>query len=141
MRAKTLATLVLALAGLVLTGCEDGEYCMAQWIAPGGHDHDSGSSSGSHKSLTGTWHGRAGTGQTGTTLRLTQNGNSLGGSWTWGAGDTRRCTGSIEGSSIVLKDQSYAGDTWYLSLSNGNRTLSGTGYKYGGGTYNVEFNR
>jgi len=141
MRAKTVVALALALVGLALTGCEDGEYCMAQWIAPDGHNHDSGSPSGSHKGLAGTWHGRAGTGQTGTTLHLSQNGNSLGGSWTWGAGDTRRCTGSIEGSRIVLKDQRPDGDTWHLSLSNGKRTLSGTGYKYGGGTYHVEFNR
>ena len=160
MKLNRLAALALLLAGFALAGCED-EYCMAQWILPDGSDSGSKSESGSGSKpsqgsgsksesgsgkrasgeVSGVWHGRAGTGQTSTTLRLNQNGNSLSGSWTWGAGDRRSCSGSVSGNSVVLKDTRSTGDTWHLTLSSDGRSLSGTGMKYGGGSYHVSFTR
>ena len=101
----------------------------------------SSSYSYSSSNIAGTWKGRAGTGQSSTTLRLSQNGNSLSGSWTWGAGDTRSCSGSKSGNSVVLKDNRSDGDTWHLTVSSDGSRLSGAGSKYGGGSYNVSFSR
>lgn len=89
----------------------------------------------------GTWKGRAGTGQTSTVLRLTQNGDSLSGSWTWGAGDTRTCGGYKSGNRVVLWDQKSEGDIWEMTVSEDGRKMSGTGNKYGGGMYALSFSR
>ena len=136
---KIYALAAILCVGFTLTGCED-EYCMAQWLLPDGNDHGS-SSSASKGDVSGTWSGRAGTGQTRTILHLYQNDGLLSGSWTWGAGDTRTCSGSASGNAVTLKDNRSDGDTWYLTISSDGANLSGFGLKYGGGKYNVSFGR
>ena len=138
-----LAALAVLLAGFMLTGCEDDGYCVAQWLFASDDDDDGGGSrqSAAFPDASGFWSGRAGTWQTSTKLHLSQSGSSLSGSWTWGAGDTRSCRGSINGNSIILKDTRSDGDTWHLSMSSDGLHLTGTGFKYSGGTYNVSFSR
>ena len=147
------SALFMALA-FMFSGCEDHTIGEAIFSDDGGSDEGNSqqagnvapattakSSSYSSSNISGTWKGRAGTGQSGTTLRLSQNGNSLSGSWTWGAGDTRSCSGSKSGNSVVLKDKRSDGDTWHLTVSSDGSRLSGSGSKYGGGSYNVSFSR
>lgn len=109
--------------------------------SPGSGNGADPSPSHASESLTGTWSGKAGTGQTRTVMQLEQNGTSLSGSWMWGAHDTRHCSGYRSGNQVVLKDTRADGDTWSLTLSPDRRTLSGTGKKYGGGSYAVHFTR
>ena len=114
-------------------------------------DHPSSSSSASSPSssssnvssddLSGTWSGRAGTAQGHVTLRLSQSGNSLSGSWTYSNGDRRSCKGTRSGNSITLKDQNSGGSTWHASVSQDGRTITGTGYKTDGRTYAISFSR
>ena len=109
--------IVFAVAGLLAwgTGCEKEEHTEIYYGEEEAHEPGGSSQSQSHYSASnvgGTWKGKAGTAQGSTTLRLTQSGNSLSGSWTWGAGDTRSCKGSKNGNRVVLKDQRSDGDTW-----------------------------
>lgn len=126
----------LALSALLFAGCED--HTIAEAIS---HDGKSSSSGTSASDLSGTWSGRAGTGQSATVLRLSQNGSSLSGSWTWGNNDTRHCSGTVSGKSVTLKDTKGTGDTWHLAVSSNGKSMSGTGMKYGGGSYGVSFSR
>ncbi len=126
----------MAASAIFFQGCED--HTIAEAIT---HSDKSSSSDSSISSLSGTWRGRAGTGQTSTVLRLSQNGSSLSGSWTWGNNDTRQCSGTVSGKSVTLKDTGVRGDTWHLAVSSDGRSMSGTGLKYGGGSYGVSFSR
>ena len=121
------------------------------------HDDDDDSSSGSPSSgssssrsssshvsasdLSGTWSGRAGTAQGRVTLRLSQNGSSLSGSWTYSNGDRRSCSGSRSGNSITLRDLKSGGSTWRATVSSDGRSITGTGYKTNGQTYRLSFSR
>ena len=89
----------------------------------------------------GRWTGTASTGQVHTVLRLTQNGTSLSGSWTWGAGDTRNCSGYRDGKTIYLWDTSANGDAWTMTLSDDGSNMHGMAKKNGGGSYALNFNR
>ncbi len=99
------------------------------------------SSSYSARDVSGTWTGKAGTGQGKTVLKLRQDGSSLSGSWVWGAGDTRNCGGYRNGLSVVLWDNEPKGDLWRMTVSEDGTSLCGTAEKYGGGAYAVTFNR
>lgn len=120
------------------------------WLAAGCEEHDSwsewevhgrGGTRESAHSVSGTWHGKAGTGQGGTTLRLQQDGTSLSGYWTWGTGDTRRCSGYRDGWTIYLWDTGSNGDSWQLVLSDDGLAMSGSASKHGGGGYALAFTR
>ena len=124
------------------TATATGTSGSSQSASPSG-SNNGGDPSPSHasESLTGTWSGKAGTGQTRTVMQLVQSGTSLSGSWMWGAHDTRHCKGYRSGNQVVLKDTRSDGDTWTLTLSSDRTSLSGTGKKYGGGSYAVNFSR
>ena len=89
----------------------------------------------------GRWTGTAGTGQGYTVLTLSQDGTSLSGVWTWGAGDTRYCSGYRDGPVIYLWDTSPSGDAWTLILSDDGSKMHGRANKTGGGTYALQFSR
>jgi hypothetical protein len=161
MTVKTLGRMplavVLAVGVWAAAGCED--YTIGGMLidALKGDDSDKSSetqtetstSSGSGQSnktvsakdVSGTWKGKAGTAQGSTTLRLKQSGTSLSGSWTWGAGDTRTCSGYRQGSTICLWDQKSTGDAWEMTLSEDGSKMSGRAQKYGGGSYALSFSR
>ncbi len=133
-------------AGMLLgmAGCEDDnggrkvERIVEETTESGGEGNASHYST---RDVGGTWKGKAGTGQGKTVLTLRQNGDSLSGSWVWGAKDTRYCSGHRDGSSIYLRDNRADGDSWKMTLSEAGSHMGGRGEKYGGGSYALSFSR
>ncbi len=101
-----------------------------------------GGSSDNDEGLAGTWRGRAGSYNTSTTLRLSQNGSSLSGTCSW-YGKTLSCSGSVSGSQVSLSiaspEPGEDADRWDLTYSGS--TLNGTGYKPSGGSYSVRLSK
>ena len=135
-RAAVLSALVAS--GVIMASCEDSEkntyiYNGVPAAAPASSSSSSYSSS---SSTAGNWSGKSATGQVSSKLSLSESGGSISGSLQW-PNDHRSVSGSHNGGSVTL--HIGGGDTWQLSY-NGSK-LSGTGYKAGGGTYNVSFTR
>ena len=153
---RVMLAAMLAVGMWMMAGCEDHTIAGELVDEFKGDDSDNGGasqtqlpvsessphrSSVSAKDVSGTWKGRAGTGQGPTTLRLTQNGSSLSGSWTWGAKDTRSCSGYRDGSTVHLKDKRSDGDSWTMTISADGSRMNGSAKKYGGGGYALSFSR
>lgn len=141
----TMATM-LVIGAWTMAGCEDHTIGGELVDTVKGHDSDKdgesqGKTTQTKKDVSGTWHGKAGSGQGATTLRLQQDGTSLSGSWTWGAGDTRSCSGYRDGMTIYLWDKGAAGDSWQMTLSGDGSQMYGSAKKYGGGSYALSFSR
>jgi len=107
-------------------------------------DSAGGSSSSSRDSardLSGTWRGHSGSGQWGSVLRITQNGNSISGSMTWLHeihDDRRSVSGSRSGNSVTL--YIGGGDVWHLTVSG--HSMTGSGDKAGTNrSYKLSFSR
>jgi hypothetical protein len=136
---KHMGRLVVCLVALLAgAGCE--EHTVGGRFV-GEIEGEGGGRSYAALDVGGTWTGKAGTGQGRTVLRLSQDGNSLYGSWTWGSGDTRSCGGHRDGRTIYLWDNSASGDSWILTLSDDGAAMSGSAKKHGGGSYALSFNR
>jgi len=132
---RVLSAAALAAAAF-LSSCEDHESKTVYVYGNAPAASTSSSSSASSSSVSGTWSGRSATSQISSKLYLSETNGKISGSLAW-PGDTRSVSGTRSGSSVTL--HVGGGDTWKLSFS-GNR-LSGTGYKYGGGTYSCSFAR
>ncbi len=132
---KNLLPLFLSLTATLFVSCEPMDA-----VDPFGlvHDDDEKSESGGQSQpISGVWKGRSATSQVSTTLFLSDEGGSISGSLSWPHGDTRSISGSRSGSSVTL--HIGGGDTWHLTCSG--NSMSGTGNKAGGGTYNLSFTK
>ena len=118
---KNLLPLFLSLTATLFVSCEPMDA-----VDPFGlvHDDDEKSESGGQSQpISGVWKGRSATSQVSTTLFLSDEGGSI--------------SGSRSGSSVTL--HIGGGDTWHLTCSG--NSMSGTGNKAGGGTYNLSFTK
>ncbi len=125
-----LSSIAALAAAAVLCSCEDNNKTVYVYENPPAF------SSSVSASVSGTWSGRSATGQVSSKLYLSETNGKISGTLAW-PGDTRSVTGTRNGSSVTL--HIGGGDTWKLSFSGDK--ISGTGYKYGGGTYSCSFSR
>ena len=136
--------LTVVAGGLLTASCEDhvsvGEKNVTNvyngQTATGSTGTSASSSRTSSSSTAGNWAGKSATGQVSSKLSLSESGGSISGLLQW-PNDRRSVSGTHSGGSVTL--HIGGGDTWKLSY-NGS-SLSGTGYKAGGGTYSVSFTR
>ena len=139
-RFPLLSVTAVLVAAVFLCSCEDHDqkvYVNSSASSGAAASSGGGASVGAaSSSVSGTWSGRSATSQISSKLYLSETNGKISGSLAW-PGDTRSVSGTRSGASVTL--HIGGGDTWKLSFS-GNR-LSGTGYKYGGGTYSCSFAR
>ena len=132
------AMLLFCAAGVCLLGCE-GHETVGEKIVDSVKGDDKASNS-----LSGTWTGISGSGQYQTTVSVSDNGGSLGGSLRWSWGGVRTFSGTRSGSSVVWTtqpDQEGVRDTWSMTLSSDRKRLVGRATKSDGGGYAISLSR